>query len=328
MTPPNSKKITVEDTLDLLKERFNSDGQDLNTHLNGLLHSKYVNYWDYIRLDTLLTLQKPRTDFPDEMIFIVYHQITELYFKLILHELKLIEDQDVVTSTFFKTRIQRINWCFGQMINSFDIISVGLEQEQFLKFRAALTPASGFQSVQYRMIELASTDLINLIHTDDRKFLGDDDYITTEEMFEKVYWKKGAIDATTGQKTLTLRAFEKEYNAMLLKVADEHRTKNLWSVYRRLTYDEQTEQSLVDEMRKYDMYANLYWPLTHFKHAIHHLIAQSDVAEATGGTNWRQYLPPKFQKRIFFDALWSAEEQENWGKAWVESEVLTKIKKK
>jgi tryptophan 2,3-dioxygenase len=42
-----------------------------------------------------------------------------------------------------------------------------------------------------------------------------------------------------------------------------------------------------------------------------------DVA-ATGGTNWQKYLPPRFQKRIFYPTLWSAEEQENWGKAWVE----------
>lgn len=323
MVPPKTEN-KIEDTLEALKQRYTEDGQDLNAHMTGLLYSKYVNYWDYIRLDTLLSLQKPRTDFPDEMVFIVYHQITELYFKLILHELRLLEEQDTVSAEFFKQRIERINWCFGQMISSFDIISVGLEQEQFLKFRAALTPASGFQSVQYRMIELASTDLINLVHPDDRAVLIDDDYITTEEMFEKIYWKKGAVDLSTGAKTLTLRSFEKEYNKLLLTVAEEHRTKNLWSVYRRLSYDAQTEKSLVDAMRKYDMYANLYWPLTHFKHAIHHLIKHKDVADATGGTNWRQYLPPRFQKRIFFDALWTEEERENWGKAWVESEVFSK----
>jgi tryptophan 2,3-dioxygenase len=42
-----------------------------------------------------------------------------------------------------------------------------------------------------------------------------------------------------------------------------------------------------------------------------------DVA-ATGGTNWQKYLPPRFQKRIFYPTLWSNEEHENWGKAWVE----------
>jgi tryptophan 2,3-dioxygenase len=324
MVTPDPENKT-NDILASLQERYDSDGQDLNTHLTGLLYAKYVNYWDYIRLDTLLSLQKPRTDFPDEMVFIVYHQITELYFKLILHELNLLQEKETVTADFFKQRIQRLNWCFGQMIESFDIISVGLEQEQFLKFRAALTPASGFQSVQYRMVELASTDLINLVHPNDRAILGDDDYITTEEMFEKIYWKKGAVDAATGKKTLTLKAFEEEYDKMLLRVADDHRTKNLWSVYRRLSFDDQTQQSLVDEMKKYDMYANLFWPLTHFKHAIHHLIKNKDAAAATGGTNWRQYLPPRFQKRIFFNELWTPEEVENWGRSWVEKEVFSKL---
>ena len=51
-----------------------------------------MSYWDYIHLDTLLTLQTPKTDFPDENIFIIYHQITELYFKLIINELEQISN--------------------------------------------------------------------------------------------------------------------------------------------------------------------------------------------------------------------------------------------
>jgi tryptophan 2,3-dioxygenase len=46
-----------------------------------------------------------------------------------------------------------------------------------------------------------------------------------------------------------------------------------------------------------------------------------DIA-ATGGTNWQKYLPPRFQKRIFYPELWSEEEQTNWGKGWVEKEVF------
>jgi tryptophan 2,3-dioxygenase len=50
--------------------------------LDGLLYADFLTYWDYIHLDTLLSLQSPKTPFPDEEIFIIYHQITELYFKL------------------------------------------------------------------------------------------------------------------------------------------------------------------------------------------------------------------------------------------------------
>jgi tryptophan 2,3-dioxygenase len=46
-----------------------------------------------------------------------------------------------------------------------------------------------------------------------------------------------------------------------------------------------------------------------------------DIA-ATGGTNWQKYLPPRFQKRIFYPELWSVQEQAEWGKGWVEKEVF------
>ena len=66
--------------------------QDLSAYLDGLLYADFLTYWDYINLDALLSLQQPITPFPDEEIFIIYHQITELYFKLSMHEFKNISD--------------------------------------------------------------------------------------------------------------------------------------------------------------------------------------------------------------------------------------------
>ena len=73
-----------------LEKKYASIGQDLPSYLDGLLYANPLNYWDYINLDVLLNIQQPKTDFPDEEIFIIYHQITELYFKLSLNELKQI----------------------------------------------------------------------------------------------------------------------------------------------------------------------------------------------------------------------------------------------
>ena len=81
-------KPEIIDRLKKLEEKYAGMGQDLGSYLDGLLYSNVTTYWDYTKVDTLLTLQNPKTDFPDEMIFIVYHQITELYFKLALHELE------------------------------------------------------------------------------------------------------------------------------------------------------------------------------------------------------------------------------------------------
>ena len=72
----------IKKRLELLSEKFAVMGQDMTSYLDGLLYSNYLTYWDYINVDKLLTLQNPKTDFPDEMIFIMYHQVTELYFKL------------------------------------------------------------------------------------------------------------------------------------------------------------------------------------------------------------------------------------------------------
>lgn len=324
---PQEKENTAEkiqSLIEKLSEHYQEDGQDVSTHLEGLLHSNYVKYWDYIRLDTLLTLQNPKTAFPDEMIFIVYHQITELYFKMVLHELNQLKEEVNVTGEYFLKRMDRVNWYFGQLISSFDLISVGLDQNQFLKFRAALSPASGFQSVQYRMVEIASTDLINLVHKEERDHF--DDYSTIEEMFEQLYWKKGAKDVQTGKKTLTLRQFEEEYATILVRLAYEYKSRNIWSIFKRLSNDDQTDERIILALKQFDQHVNVNWPLMHYKYALGYLIKNKSIYGATGGTNWKEYLPPRFQKLIFFPDLYSNEEYDNWGKNWVEKEILSKIK--
>jgi tryptophan 2,3-dioxygenase len=306
--------------IEALKNRYENDGQSFSTHLDGAFHSKYINYWEYIHLDTLLTLQTPKTDFPDELIFITYHQITELYFKLILHEMGQLREREKVSGDLFYNKLYRMNWFLGRLIESFDIIAVGMDQNQFIKFRAALTPASGFQSVQYRMIEIASTDFINLVDKDCRSKYTD--YTTVEEMFEDIYWKKGAIDVTTGQKSLTLRQFEEKYSRRLLRIANENKIKNLYAIYKRLPFEAQNDEKIIMAMKRYDTYVNINWPLAHYKYAVRYLLKDNDSVDSTGGTNWQKYLPPRFQKRIFFPSLYSDREIEDWGKTWVETEVL------
>jgi len=77
---------TTQNLLAQLEKKFDAIGQDLDTHLEGLLHAEPITYWDYIQTDALLNLQIQRTTLPDEMVFIMYHQINELLFKMILWE--------------------------------------------------------------------------------------------------------------------------------------------------------------------------------------------------------------------------------------------------
>src|SRR5438034_8240920 len=78
-------KPEIIERLSKLEQKYQAMGQDLLSYLDGLLYADYLTYWDYIHLDTLLSLQTPKTPFPDEKIFIIYHQVTELYFKMALN---------------------------------------------------------------------------------------------------------------------------------------------------------------------------------------------------------------------------------------------------
>ena len=62
---------------------------------------------------------------------------------------------------------------------------------------------------------------------------------------------------------------------------------------------------------------NINWKLAHYKSAIKYLNKNNEDISATGGTNWKKYLPPKFQKIIFFPKLWTQKEKANWGMSWV-----------
>ena len=307
----------IKNRLELLNEKYSSMGQDLLSYLDGLLYADSVKYWDYIELDTLLSLQKPRTNIPDERIFIIYHQITELYFQLALKEFEQLADHEEINETFFIERVSRINRYFDALIVSFDIMSKGMDQQQFLKFRMSLLPASGFQSAQYRFIEMYSTDFINLIQKDVRGNYSADSSIS--EMYENIYWKAGATEVATGKKTLTLIEFEDRYQDEFIKLGEACVKRNLWQIYKRLSPEVQKSEKVIAVLRQNDINVNINWPLAHYKSAVRYLKRDPADIAATGGTNWQQYLPPRFQKRIFYPELWSNQEKEEWGKEWVEN---------
>lgn len=305
----DSKDQQLTDQLKKLQEKYAVMGQDLSSYLDGLLHSDYLTYWDYIHLDTLLSLQNPKTSFPDERVFIMYHQITELYFKLILWEIEQIASENKPTEKFFIDRLDRINRYFRHLSNSFDIMVNGMEREQFLKFRMALLPASGFQSAQYRLIEIYATDMINLVAPQERTNVNPEDM---EQQLEKLYWRSGATELATGKKTLTLQQFEAKYMQEFREMGVKYKEKNLLAIYRKY-FNGNAE--VIKRLREFDTLSNVLWPLAHMKSASHYLHKDPEDIKATGGTNWQKYLPPRFQKIIFFPELWSDQEKADWGKA-------------
>jgi tryptophan 2,3-dioxygenase len=309
-------KEDIDLQISKLEEKYKNSGQDLSSYLDGLLYQRYLTYWDYIHLDTLLSLQIPRTHFPDEEIFIMYHQITELYFKLILHEQKQLVDDKTQGIDFFIEKANRINSYYRVLISSFSIMINGMEREQFLQYRMALLPASGFQSAQYRMIEIYATSMENLVHHTEREQFSSENKI--EELYEHIYWKKGATDKATGEKTLTLKQFEYRYTPRLIRIAKQVKDSTIYAKYLQLPEKDKQNELLIKSLKELDINANVNWPLMHMGSAYRYLAKDKQPIDATGGTNWKEFLPPSFQKIIFFPELYSKDELNDWGKQWVD----------
>ncbi len=304
---PETKKL-----LEQLKNKYDALGQDLDTHLEGLLYSEPITYWDYIQTDALLSLQIQRTTLPDEMVFIMYHQINELLFKMILWEIQQVSHHKNLSVQFFSERLMRVSRYFDMLTSSFNIMTEGMEVEQYLKFRNTLTPASGFQSAQYRKIEFASTDLINLI---DARFRENIDRNTSyEHALEHLYWQAAGKDFKTGKKSYLLKSFEERYKNEFVAFTKEYNTINLYAKFKSLPVDVQHNTELKNSMRHYDYTVNITWVMAHYKTASKYLSHGNETEEATGGSDWAKYMLPKYQKRIFFPDVWTAQEIEDWGK--------------
>jgi tryptophan 2,3-dioxygenase len=307
----NTKTTQTDQLLDALEQKFEAINQKTETHLEGLLWSKPITYWDYIQTDALLNLQTQRTVLPDEMVFIMYHQVNELLFKMILWEIHQLCNTDKPKTDFFTEKLRRISRYFDMLTTSFDIMGDGMEVAQYMKFRNTLTPASGFQSAQYRMIEFSSTDLINLI---DYRFRATIDRDTPySHALEHLYWQAAGKDHNTGEKSYLILEFERKYREEFLRYMEEYNTINIWQKFKQLPEVDQKNAELVKAMRHYDHTVNITWVMGHLNAAKKYIESGQGSGEATGGSDWKKYMHPKYQRRIFFPELWSEDELKNWG---------------
>ena len=186
-----------------------------------------------------------------------------------------------------------------------------MDVDQYMKFRDTLTPASGFQSAQYRKVEFASTELINLIDYRYRKTINRD--TPYEYAMANLYWQAAGIDYETGKKSALLKNFEERYTDEFIAFMKEYNTVNLWTKFKTLPKEDQKDVELVNAMRHYDHTVNVKWVMHHLNAAAKYLTSGEETAEATGGSEWQKYMHPRYQRRIFFPELWSEKELEDWG---------------
>lgn len=117
--------------------------------------SEKMSYGDYLQLDKVLSAQNPRSEEHDEMLFIVMHQVSELWMKLLLAELReAINDvRNEELSPAFK-KLARVSKILEQLVHAWDVLST-MTPSEYTEFRPHLMQSSGFQSWQYRCIEFS-----------------------------------------------------------------------------------------------------------------------------------------------------------------------------
>ena len=271
------------------------------------LKIRRVNYWDYVQVDTLLSLQRTVTDYPDEFVFVVYHQVTELTFRMMIHELEQVCVPGEVPAEKLIEKLRRLSRYTTVLMKSFDVMRDGMDYDQYNVFRNALAPASGFQSAQYRKIEIMCTRLHNLSSAKEK---ADD----IEAAFSKIYWQAAGTNPETGAKNETLTAFEKKYLGDFKALAAKMQADNIGQkIAAALARGGEHAEELKNEARNFDNLYNVRWPMVHISTAQHYLDKKGENKPATGGSEWKKYLHPMHQRRIFFPELWSAQELEFWG---------------
>jgi tryptophan 2,3-dioxygenase len=126
-----------------MSARFGEEGRELS-------------YGNYLKVSELLELQKSLSEEHDELLFIVAHQVYELWFKVVLYELEAARDRIDVDDIFFARHyLQRVHVIEKLLVQQIEVLET-MSPQDFLAFRWKLAPASGFQSVQFREIEFLS----------------------------------------------------------------------------------------------------------------------------------------------------------------------------
>jgi tryptophan 2,3-dioxygenase len=243
-----------------------------------------LTYGAYLKLTELLDTQLPESDPPahDEPLFITIHQVYELWFKLLLHELTDARNRMLDGETYLpRTRLERCHAIERVLVNQVDVIDT-LTPQDFLAFRNKLAPASGFQSSQFREIEFLSglKDPGFL-----RRFRGLSDVERvrlTERLAAPSLWD--AFLVTLDKAGFAVETAEDRFSAYLKIANDRERFGHLWDLAEALVAHDQA------------------WSLWRARHV---LMAERQIGTktGTGGSAGGAYLRSRIELR-FYPELW------------------------
>lgn len=255
---------------------------------------KDMTYGDYLHLDTLLSSQHPLSDHHDETLFIIIHQVSELWMKLILHEMnaaiRSIQHDDIPYALKVLARVNNIQ---DQLIQGWNVLST-LTPKEYIEFRNFLGKSSGFQSHQYRMMEFAlgyKTKHILHIYKEDKAL---------HEKLSEAFHAPSVYDVTIEamrasgldiNEQLSHRDFSVTYTGDdSVKAAWKHvylNSDTYWELY-------ELAEKLVDVEDKFQQ-----WRFRHMK-TVERIIG---FKKGTGGSSGVKYLKNVLE-HSFFPELW------------------------
>jgi tryptophan 2,3-dioxygenase len=278
----SEQKPTVKPFVDLSDEDVHWDLRDS------------LSYAQYLNLEKLLDAQHPLSYQHDEMLFIVIHQVSELWMKLCLHELNAVVDcvrRDDLGPTF--KMLARVSTIQQQLLHSWDVLAT-ITPSDYSAFRNTLGRSSGFQSAQYRLLEFLignkNADMIEVFRADPPTYELLKRALHAPSLYDEVLRllsRRGllppqAIDRDFAQPYQP----SKQVAAAWLSVY--HNSVKEWDLY-------ELAERLVDLDYKFQL-----WRFTHVK-TVERIIGDK---RGTGGTGGVSYLTKALELK-FFPELWT-----------------------
>jgi len=258
-----------------------------------LTHS--LSYSQYLNLDRLLGAQRPLSYHHDEMLFIVIHQVSELWMKLCLHELNAVVacvQRDDLGPTF--KMLSRVSTIQQQLLQSWDVLAT-ITPYDYSAFRNTLGRSSGFQSPQYRMLEFLignkNADLIEVFRSDPEAFELLERALSAPSLYDEVLRLLSRRGLAIPPQAVD-RDFAQPYQASKQVAAAwlsvYHNSVKDWDLY-------ELAERLVDLDYKFQL-----WRFTHMK-TVERIIGGK---RGTGGTGGVSYLTKALELK-FFPELWT-----------------------
>jgi tryptophan 2,3-dioxygenase len=254
-----------------------------------------LSYSQYLNLDKLLDAQRPLSYQHDEMLFIVIHQVSELWMKLCLHELNAVVDcvrRDDLGPTF--KMLARVSTIQQQLLQSWDVLAT-ITPYDYSAFRNTLGRSSGFQSLQYRMLEFLignkNADLIEVFRNDPPAYEQLERALKAPSLYDEVLRLLSRRGLDVPAQAID-RDFTQPYQASKQVAAAwlsvYHNSVKDWDLY-------ELAERLVDLDYKFQL-----WRFTHVK-TVERIIGYK---RGTGGTGGVSYLTKALELK-FFPELWT-----------------------